>query len=151
MYSARTLYHVAASPAQYRACHEFFRHESKHPLCLQENPGFPTYTHEAITFPTIQAIRDGKVVGVMASRMSPKLGLVASPLHVAYDIKNAIPTVFRLIDCYEYILRNAGLTHYVVISPNFKPAGRRIWEELKQAELCFQALNDRYNVYRVKV
>jgi hypothetical protein len=149
MHPTSTQYRLCQTPADYKACHAFFRQESKHPRYTFDNEGCPDYKQVQISYPTILAVRGNKVVGVMATRINPKWGVIGSPCHVAYDIKNHVPVLFRLIDCYEYFLRHAGIAHYTVIMPNFKPSGRRIWEELRQAELCRQIYNNRYNVYRV--
>ena len=151
MYSARTEYRLAHSPADYRACHAFFRTEAQHPRCKAENEGFPEYVTEAIKYPTVYAVRDEKIVAVMATRMVSKVGIVANPCHVSYDIKNHVPVLLRLIDCYEFFLQLEQVPEYWVVMPNYKPSGRRIWEELRNAELSHQVLNNRFNVYRVQV
>ena len=150
MYPTRTTYRLAASPAAYRACHAFFRAESEHPTCIAEHGEVP-YQQEAIQYPTVYAWRDDTVVGVIATKIIKDVGVVASPLHVSYNIKNHVPTLLRLIDCYEFFLRKAEIPYYIVAIPNYKPSGVRIFTELRQGHFSHSILNDRYHVYYVPV
>jgi len=147
MYAARTTYHVASSPTVYKKLHNFFRGESAHPLAKAE--GLPPYASFTISFPSVYGLRDGKVIGVMASQYHPEYGLVASPLHVAYDLKNHVPTFLRLIDCYEVLLHEAGVPEYLVLLPSWKPS-IRFFTDLKHGEKL-AVLPHRLELYSIKV
>ncbi len=150
MYPASTTYQLCQTPDDYAACHEFFRTEAIHPICRRENEGYPEYTYEPIEFPTVLATRNGKVVGVMATRRVPQ-GVMASPMHVAYDIKNHVPVGIRLIDHYEAALRALGVPEYFVVMPSFKASGCRIFTELRPGTLVRHILKNRYNIYQIQV
>lgn len=150
MYPASTAYRLARTPADYRACHAFFRAEMQHPTC--ENEGLSgQYETEKITYPTVVAVRDKAVVGVLATKIVPPYGVVGSPFHIAYDIKNPVPVTFRLMDAYESALREAKVPYYTVVVPNYKPFAVRIFTELRPATLLGTVLDDRFNVYQVQV
>ncbi len=142
MYPRDTTYLLCVSPKDYASCHRFFKQEAKD----QRASGYQPFR---IQFPTIRALRDGEVVGVMASQMTPQ-GLVASPLHVAYWIYNHMPVVLRLIDAYETVLEQAGVTEYKALLPN-RPSTTKVFCEIKGA-LPLQVLEARgATLYRVPV
>ena len=147
MYPARTAYKLVSGVKEYQACHTFMAAECKHPLALKDQvppPGKPKFC-----FPTVYAERDKKLVGLMASQLHKRLGLIVCPIHISYALKNHVPVALRLIEAYEGILRQAEQTNYHVVSPAFKPSGRRIWEELRHAELIWQSADKRLNLYLV--
>jgi hypothetical protein len=148
MYAARTTYHLANTPADYKALHAFFKAEAAHPQAKAE--GWPEYKPFTVSFPTVYARRDGQTVGVLASQFHPRYGLVASPFHVSYTIKNHVPTVIRLVDTYEAILREAGVPGYLILVPSFKPSGKRIFADLKQGDLVGSLPHLRMDLYHVK-
>jgi hypothetical protein len=147
MQPARTTYHVANSPTAYKKLHSFFREESGHPLAKAE--GLPPYESFTISFPSVYGLRDDKIIGVMASQYHPEYGLVASPLHVAYHLKNHVPTILRLVDCYEALLHEAGVSEYLVLLPSWKPS-IRLFSNLKHGELLAE-LPHRLELYSIKV
>lgn len=149
MYPARTEYLLCKTPADYKLCHDFFKAESQHPLREQE--GLPDYKFQKVNAPTIRAMRDGKVVGVVATRLSKKWGWAANPCHVAYDIPNHVPVLIRLIDAYEDELRKRGTEFYKILMPAYKPSAVKIFGEMKQAILWNQSHDKRLNVYLVSV
>jgi len=151
MYPARTTYHLAHTLADYKACHAFFRAEAQHPTCKAENGEFPEYVTEKIQSPTVIARRNAQVIGVAASRMAPRWGLVGNPIHVAYDIKNHVPTLLRLLQRYLAALAKVGETHISFVVPNWKPSVPKIFEKLYGARLFRQALNGRYNIYIIEL
>ena len=113
----RTHYGLCASGADYGRCHRFLKAEGMSQA-------------KSLTFPTVFALREGEVVGLIGSTMTA-WGLVADPLHVREAIRNPAFMMLRLIDAYERILRETGLTEYKVAMPKAKPMWRRIPEELR--------------------
>ncbi len=149
MYSRDTQYLLCKTAADYKACHGFFKAESAHPACRME--GLPPYAYEKIESPTIRAIRHGQVVGVISTRRSPKYGWAANPCHVAYDLKNHVPVLLRLISHYEDTLHAMGVTEYKILMPSYKPSGVKIFEDLKDAKLFNQSHDKRLNIYLVQI
>lgn len=149
MYARDTKYLLTTKPREWEACHSFFKAEAMHPCYADDNGAIETYTKEKIERPTIRAVRNGKVIGVMATKRYSQ-GLVANPCHVSYTLKNPLFTVIRLIDAYEAALRPIA-SQYFVIMPNFKKAAIQIFEEIKGALLVKQVLENRYNMYVVRI
>lgn len=151
MHPSRTAYTLASNPADYRECHDFLRTEAQHPAVAWEGLGQLQYQTERVHTPTILARRGGQVVGVMATKFVKPWGVVASPYHIAYDIKNHIPIALRLAEHYEAFLRLAGVPDYTVVLPNYKKGSIRIFTELHDSVRMMRVLNDRFDVYLVKV
>jgi hypothetical protein len=149
MYPARTMYYVAQTPQEYKTLHAFFREEAEHPQAYDD--GFPAYEKFTVSWPTVYGVRDGHPIGVMGSQFHPQYGLVASPLHVAYDLKNHMPTVLRLVDCYEHILVTAGVWEYLILIPNWKPSGEHLFGDLKHGERLGTLASLRLDLYRIQI
>ena len=149
MYARDTVYKLAKTPADYKLIHDFCKAESAHPL--REKEGLPDYVYQKIQRPSIYGLRDGKVVGIICTRESPKWGWAANPCHVAYDIPNHVPVLIRLIDAYEEELRKRQIPHYKILMPSYKPSARKIFELHKNAILFSRSADKRLNVYIVPV
>ena len=145
MLPTRTTYHIATAGADYKRIHAFFRAES----ARGEAEGLPPYQPFSISFPSVYGLREGQIVGVMASQLHPEYGLVVSPLHVAYSIKNHVPTVIRLTDCYEAVLADGGIEDYLIVLPSWKPS-KRIFSSVKEGKLIAQ-LPHRLELYLIQV
>ena len=148
MYPVRTEYRLAGVPGDYKALHQFAREQSAHPRAKED--GFEEAVKLTLSFPTIYGVRDKRVIGIMGSQFHPKFGLVASPLHVDYDIHNHVPTALRLIDCYERVLLDAGVWQYLVVVPSWKPSSRRVFEEIKHGERLAR-VGYRMDLYRITI
>lgn len=94
MIPTRTTYRLAKSPADYRRCR-----------ALQTTP-------DTLSFPTVMAERDGAVIGFLATQPRRDL-LVAGPLVTTLTGQAAAILIMRLIDAYEAVLRQAGVTLYL--------------------------------------
>ena len=152
MYSERTTYTLCKTPADYKLCHDFFKAENSHPLRLKEGLEDREYVFEKIKAPTISAIRDGKVVGVIATKTWKGCDEhIANPCHVSYDLKNHVPVLIRLIDAYETELRKLKIPHYKILMPSYKPSARRIFEQYKKSILFNRSEDKRLNIYIVPV
>ncbi len=150
MYAARTTYRLATSPTDYKACHAFFRAEARHPKAEAEDLA-TDYKTEKIGSPTVYALRDENVIGVMATRIVPQFGIVACPYHISYDITNHMLVAMHLADCYEFFLRQAGIPSYTVVLPNYKRGSIRLFTELHTSQLVKRVLDDRFDVLLVQV
>jgi len=151
MYSERTTYTLCKTPADYKLCHDFFKAENSHPLRLKEGLEDREYVFEKIKAPTIRAMRDGKVVGVIATKKIEGEDHIANPCHVSYDLKNHVPVLIRLIDAYETELRKLKVPHYKILMPSYKPSARRIFEQYKKSVLFNRSSDKRLNIYIVPV
>lgn len=91
-------YRLACTPEDYKYCHDFLRGlEDDRPL----------------HFPTIAAIRDGKIIGVIGGADLKRTKRVAvNTLRVSPEIKNSSFIFIRLTEAYENILRSAGTNWY---------------------------------------
>lgn len=89
-----TLYRLAATAADYRACHAIMR----------TNGNFD----QQLKFPTVVADRGGKIVGFLSTNACDWCHM-AGPL----ETSNGSPImVMRLIEAYENLIRLMGLTRY---------------------------------------
>jgi len=105
-----THYRLACSPADYRRCRAFLAERmAVHPL----------------SFPTVYAERDGRVIGVLATQ-PPKKAIIAGPLAV----EGRSPfTALRLIEAYDRVMREAGVDyHFHVAVAN--ASWRRVVEQM---------------------
>jgi hypothetical protein len=64
-----------------------------------------------MTYPTIVAEREGKIVGVLATTPH-RYRIIAGPLAIDPGIKVKSFVALRLIEAYEVILRLSGVTQY---------------------------------------
>lgn len=151
MRAASTEYKLAEGVADYRAVHTFLKAEAQHPALRREGLEPVEYKTERVHTPTIIAWRNGRVVGVMATKFVRPWGVVASPYHIAYDIRNHIPVALRLAEHYEGFLRLAGVPDYTVVLPNYKLGSIRIFTELHESVRVMQVLGGRFDAYLVKV
>ena len=61
-------------------------------------------------FPTVVAVRGEKIIGFLATVPTDK-AIVAGPLVVDLPVKG--PTIMRLVEAYENVLKLAGVSSYV--------------------------------------
>ena len=92
----KTQYHLATTSHDYRRCNEFLRGAEVE------------YKH--LSFPTVMAERDGGIVGIVSTQPRKDL-VVAGPMHVGVD-GNPSFVFMRLVECYERVLKLAGVTFY---------------------------------------
>lgn len=90
----KTLYRLASTAADYRACHALMR----------ANANFNQQLH----FPTVVADRDGKIWGFLSTNECDWC-LMAGPLET--QTPNPI-MVMRLVEAYENVIRLMGVTRY---------------------------------------
>lgn len=90
----KTLYRLATTAADYRACHALMR----------ANGNFSQQLH----FPTVVADRDGRILGFLSTNECDWC-LLAGPLET--QTPNPI-MVMRLCEAYENALRMMGITRY---------------------------------------
>lgn len=64
-----------------------------------------------LSFPTVMALRDGKLVGFLSTRASKK-AVMAGPLVMNGLLSKGI-VAMRLAEAYEQILSEAGVTDYL--------------------------------------
>jgi hypothetical protein len=95
-----TVYRVAASPADYKACR-----------ALQGAPA------DRLTFPTIMAERGGRLIGFLGTQPRRDM-ILAGPLVIE---GGSVFTVIRLVEVYDAIMRKAGVSRYVVGSRAERP------------------------------
>jgi hypothetical protein len=149
MYAARTTYEICHKPADYERCHAFCKAEADHPQRQAE--GLPPYQYERLLTPTVMVIRDGQVIGVMGTKKLDNDAWLVNPFHIAYSLKNPIPTAIRLIDTYEALLRKKGITAYRIVMPTYKPSARKIFELYKGARTLQRTPDRRLVLYLVPV
>lgn len=97
MHSATTTYKLISQPYEYRALHK-----------IAEKVGVKT--DAGLSWPTVVAERDGRVVGFLSSQFK-KNNVVAGP--IAIDVDG--PTIFvarRLVEFYELFLYAARVPRY---------------------------------------
>lgn len=93
-----TNYFLATTPQHYKNARVFMKDD------LDDN--------DHLSFPTIIAERDDEVIGVLSTRPTKNM-IIAGPIRI--DVKgNPTFTLIRLVDCYEFILRKAGITSYLM-------------------------------------
>ena len=94
-----THYRLACTPADYRRCRAFLAERmAVHPL----------------SFPTVYAERDGRLIGVLATQ-PPKKAIIAGPLAV----EGRSPfTALRLIEAYDRVMREAGVDYDFCVAPD---------------------------------
>ena len=90
---------------------------------LAKKHGMPV---DGFDFPTVVAKRGRKIVGFL-STIPTKSAIVAGPLVVDLPIKG--PVTMRLVECYEAVLRDAGVTSYVFAIPEDSVSWQRNAEE----------------------
>ena len=66
----------------------------------------------ALSYPTIMAVRDGKIEGVLGTHPRSDM-LVAGPLYIQNKGLFKAPLEIRLVDIYETLLINLGVEVYV--------------------------------------
>lgn len=91
-----TTYRLAYSAQDYHRCHQFLKDQG------QEEEG-------SLSWPTVMAAREGALVGCL-STIPSKTAIIAGPLVVS--TKRPLMTVMRLVDAYEYVLREASISAY---------------------------------------
>ncbi len=97
MISTGTTYKLIAKPSEYRALHR-----------VAKKVGVKT--DSGLSWPTVIAERDGKVIGFLSSKQK-KGSVIAGP--IAVDVDGA--TIFvarRLVEFYELFLYAARVPHY---------------------------------------
>ena len=88
-----TTYRLATTPADYRKCRALVRqHDSPKPM----------------TFPTVMAVRDGQVIGVLGTQKRDDM-IVAGPFVLAHKSPFV---VLHLLDAYDLVMRRAGIVAY---------------------------------------
>ena len=92
-----TQYKIAASATDYRKAHELVKSEG-----LPDHP---------LNFPTVMAIQGDEVVGILGTDTSGEF-IIAGPLVLKGDRLRAF-TLIRLIDFYDAVMREAGVTAYI--------------------------------------
>lgn len=91
-----TIYNLAASPQDYKEARSFL---------LEDYPDLGR-----LSFPTIIARRDSRIVGVLSTRPSRE-AVIAGPMRI--DVEgNRVFVLKNLVESYERILRMAGVTMY---------------------------------------
>lgn len=98
MYPRNTIYRLARTPRDYRACRKLF----------EENHGAEPLHN--LSYPTVVAVRDGEIIGFLSTDTRKKV-IMAGPLEVKGG-KNMI-TFIRLIEAYEVVLRVSGVTSFM--------------------------------------
>lgn len=95
-------YRLAITANDFKLCHAL----------LRDNP-MPGDNGRELSSPTIMAIRDGKVVGVLSTANLTKLkAIVVNTLRVDKSISNPTFVILHLIEAYEVILIKAGVRWY---------------------------------------
>lgn len=150
MFPARTTYHVARKPAEYKKIYRFCRAESEHEKAKADGFNQKATKIETV-YPTVYGLRDGKVIGLLGSQLHQEYGLIAYPFHVKYDIPNHVPTVLRLLDCYEHVLIQAGISHYLILAPSWKPSSKRVLAGLRGGTHIYHFDHNRLDLYQITV
>jgi len=94
-------YQLACTPQDYKKCHQLLR-------------GNPEQGDDReLGFPTIMAIRDGQVIGVMSTAdMNRTRRIVVNTLRIDKSISNPVFVIKRMIEAYELVLLRAGCKWY---------------------------------------
>ena len=92
----QTEYSLVNSSKGYSQCHDFLKSNGM--------------KHSGFTFPTIMAKREGEVIGVLGT-IPLKNVVVAGPLWVSVAGNGSFVAI-RIIEAYDNVMRNAGLTMY---------------------------------------
>lgn len=92
-----TFYRLAHSPKDYAACRSLLREQGE---------------DVALSFPTVLAERDGKIIGFVSTRPRKDM-VVAGPLVVSKAITRPGMVIIRLGEAYEAVMKKAGVTAYV--------------------------------------
>ena len=88
-----TLYRLATTPADYRKCRALVRSFAE---------------PKPMTFPTVMAVRDGRVIGVLGTQSRNDM-VVAGPFVLAHKSPFV---VLHLLDAYDLVMRRAGIVAY---------------------------------------
>ena len=99
MHPTKTTYHLATSPRDYRFCQALYK---------AAEPDWPPVK---LGFPTVMALRDGAIIGFMATNTETGQ-VVAGPLITDPTIKQRAFVALRLCEAYEQVLKQAGVTMY---------------------------------------
>lgn len=98
-----TDYRLAAGPADYAKAHALVRGEG--------------WEEHELSFPTIMAIKDGELVGILATHIVNNT-IMAGPLVIKSDgEKRRLWTMIRLIELYENVMREAGIKQFIFAVP----------------------------------
>jgi len=118
-----TLYRLASTAADYRACHAIMRaNQNFHDLQLH--------------WPTVVAERNGKILGFMSTNKCDWC-LLAGPLETSTH--NPI-MVMRLAEAYEAALRVAGITRYCFA---IKRSQKRWLEQVSSLDMTTEVAGDK--------
>lgn len=98
MHPQTTEYRLASTPYQYKALHALRK--------ASESP------EVAFGFPTVYAVRDGVLMGFLGT-LKAKDAIVAGPLVIDPTAKAQGLLAMRLVEAYEEILTQAGVTSYI--------------------------------------
>ncbi len=94
-----TIYNLATSSSDYKACKKFLQDNDEEPVKL--------------SFPTIIARRDNKVIGLLSTRPNEN-SIIAGPL--VNPKRNGL-LYLNLVEAYEGVLIRAGVKEYVFNIP----------------------------------
>ena len=97
-----THYRLAVSPQDYKLAHQLFKSEGIEDV-------------DELSFPTMTAWDDGTLVGVLSTHITDKV-IVAGPMVIKND-KPRYWTLIRLIEQYERVMKQAGVTQFVFSVP----------------------------------
>jgi hypothetical protein len=119
-----TTYQLAISSKDYRDCHRL----------MQAEEGLPDMG--ALSFPTVMARRDGKLVGFLSTHNDNRY-VIAGPL-IVKGMRNPMITL-RLVEAYDMIMLAHGIKlYYFSVDANRKDAfsrekleslGMKFWEQ----------------------
>ncbi len=98
MHPQTTEYRLATTPHQYKALHALRK--------ASESP------EVAFGFPTVYAARDGVLLGFLGT-LKTKDAVVAGPLVIDPTTKAPGLLAMRLVEAYEQVLTQAGITSYL--------------------------------------
>lgn len=94
-----TTFHICSTGADYAKAHAFVRSERDH--------------DPPLTLPTILAIEDDEVVGIMGTEQDEQMIRVG-----VFMTKSDRPRVFtalRMVEVYDNVMRNMGISTYVAL------------------------------------
>lgn len=97
-----THYRLATAPTDYKLAHQLFKNEGIEDV-------------DELSFPTMLAWDDGNLVGVLSTHVANKM-IIAGPMVIKND-KPRYWTLIRLIEQYERVMRDAGVTSFIFSVP----------------------------------
>lgn len=126
-----TLYRLASTAADYRACHALMR--------TNQN-----FSDQQLHWPTVVAERDGKILGFMSTNTCDWC-ILSGPLETTSH--NPI-MVMRLVEAYESALRIMGITRYCFAIKRVK----KQWvEQVQSLDMVFHVGGDEEEIVFEKI